>query len=568
MAINKILYDIIENTSPRFNKSVTDGNVKDILKNSPQYLDNFFRSSIKSLTAPAGLTYEGYRICTPQETLDNVILAKNSKATYDIARSDLYLVEHIFKYKGEVIRRPQYLPFATDGNVLRISDTAYSIVPVLSDTVLSPSPTGVFVRLLLDKINIKDVQRNYIKNGDRVYGSLIYTSIVKVSTMNIDDNIGKPLTPVSLYLLGKYGIHGVFRKYIKTNKYIITTDKDVDKYKDDYNVYESTRIKPRSLKDTGYLGHTFKILIHKSVEASQFLDNFIFGLLYILDILPMHAEEASGLINSGVEEDEILFWKIMLGRITFKNSYSMDRIIESMLEHYDILEGYLDNLNQAKLALSGVKVNDFYDLLQVILENYNVWVRNSKEYNSNVDNKYIDIEYYLFYDIIVGFNKIILNINKRISKKANMSYEEVNKIFLNELTTGKIFSLIKSQQQNLAIMLCDNTLDIKYPKITALLENQSRGNGVKRGSNTQFPEHTRTLKGYDLIFGSLLFITKSAPSPTFRINTYVNINWTTGKVLYSNLVTTIVKLDNKLRGKLDADNKTIDYIDVDELDAS
>ena len=162
----------------------------------------------------------------------------------------------------------------------------------------------------------------------------------------------------------------------------------------------------------------------------------------------------------------------MLGRITFKNSYSMDRIIESMLEHFDILEGYLDNLNKNKLALSGVKVNDFYDLLHIIMENYNVWLRNSKEYNADINNKYIDIQYYLFYDIIVGFNRIILSINKRITKKANMSYEEVNKIFLNELTTGKIFSLIKSQQQNLAIMLCDNTLDIKYPKITALLEDR------------------------------------------------------------------------------------------------
>ena len=472
MGINKLLYEVISNTSPKFNKDVTDGNVKDILKDSPKYLDDFFRSSIKSLTTPAGLTYEGYRICTPQETLDNVILAKNSKATYDIAKSDLYLVEHIFKYKGEVIRRPQYLPYATDGNVLRISDTAYSIVPVLSDTVISPSPSGVFVRLLLDKLNFKDQQRNYVKNGERVYGSLVYTNIVKTSTMNLDDNIGKPLTPVALYLLGKYGIHGIFQKYIKTNKYIVTTEKDVSRYTDEYDVYESTRVKPRSLKDTGYLGHTLKVLIHKSVPPTQFLENFIFGMIYVLDILPMYAEEAAQHINGGILDDEILFWKIMLGRITFKNSYSMDRIIESMLEHFDILEGYLDNLNKNKLALSGVKVNDFYDLLHIIMENYNVWLRNSKEYNADINNKYIDIQYYLFYDIIVGFNRIILSINKRITKKANMSYEEVNKIFLNELTTGKIFSLIKSQQQNLAIMLCDNTLDIKYPKITALLEDR------------------------------------------------------------------------------------------------
>ena len=96
---------------------------------------------------------------------------------------------------------------------------------------------------------------------------------------------------------------------------------------------------------------------------------------------------------------------------------------------------------------------------------------------------------------------------------------------------------------------------------------QSRGNGVKRGSNTQFPEHTRTLKGNDLGFGSLLFITKSAPSPRFRINIYVVLDWYTGKIDDSKQSKTISKLDNKLRGKIDS-NTNIDYIDCEDVDAS
>lgn len=59
---------------------------------------------------------------------------------------------------------------------------------------------------------------------------------------------------------------------------------------------------------------------------------------------------------------------------------------------------------------------------------------------------------------------------------------------------------------------------------------QSRGNGVKRGNNTQFPEATKTLRGHDLYLGSLLFLTKTSPSPRFRSNLYMNYDIHTGKL--------------------------------------
>ena len=60
-----------------------------------------------------------------------------------------------------------------------------------------------------------------------------------------------------------------------------------------------------------------------------------------------------------------------------------------------------------------------------------------------------------------------------------------------------------------------------YPKITSVLEDQSRGNGVRRGGKNQLPEATKTLKGDDLSFGTLLFLGKTAPSPRFKINVFV-----------------------------------------------
>ena len=76
---------------------------------------------------------------------------------------------------------------------------------------------------------------------------------------------------------------------------------------------------------------------------------------------------------------------------------------------------------------------------------------------------------------------------------------------------------------------------------------QSRGNGVKRGNNTQFPEATKTLRGHDLYLGSLLFLTKTSPSPRFRSNLYMHYDIHTGKLSIPNDLKNIVdNLDKQL----------------------
>ncbi len=562
--MNDVLKRTIEENCPKFNKNVVEGTAKYVLKVIPEFFDDIIKSSIRSLSPSINLTYEGYRRLTPKEEFNRMIVSDINKTTYDLAVSDLYMVEYIFKYNNEIIRRPLYLPFTNDGNIIQISNTKYSIVPVLSDTVISPSYNEVFVRLLKDKLTFKSTTRNFIINGEKQPGQIVYTRIVKTSTMNLSDNIGKPLTAVSLYLLGEYGFKETMKRYCKTDKYVIT-NQDTTNLKAEYNIFESTRIKPRSLKEYGYNGHEVKICLHKSIEITPFLENFIFGIIYTLDILPEHADDMITVSNMDNIEEERLYWRIMLGRITYKNSFSIDRIVDDMNEHFDTLQGYLDNLIKTKLRENGIRVNNFFDLLVNILDNYNIWLINSKEYNSDINNRYIDMLYYIMYDIIVGFNKVILNINKRAGKKANLSQKEIVKIFTNELSPRKIFTLVKSQSQNLALMLCDSSTDIKYPKVTALLEDQSRGNGVKRGSKTQFPESTKTLKGHDLYLGSLLFLTKTAPSPRFRANLYMNYDVNSGRLIIpKDIERSIEKLDIMLRGRME--NAKIETFEVEDVE--
>ena len=560
--MNRVMLDMLKKNTPHFNKDVTDGSAKKILETVPDYFDDIIRSSIKSLNPSVDLKYLGYRRLSPKEEFNLTLMNSNNKSNYDLAESYIYMVEYIFEYQGQKISRPLYLPYCERGNIIRISNTQYHITPVLSDMVISPSYDRVFVRLLKDKLTFLAESKNFILNNEKIPGIIIHTNIVKTNAMNIMDNIGKPLTSISLYILGKYGFKESMFKFIGTDKWIVTTD-NVDDIRSEYNVFESTKVKPRSLKLVAYTGHDVKICIHKSVKLNNFIENFIFGIIYTLDILPMQAEDMVSIVNQASKpnatqvekEDEILFWRILLGRVVYKNSFSIDRIVMDMSEHFDNLNGYIDSQIKNKLRENGVILDNFFELLGLVLSNYNVWLINSKEYNSDVKNRYIDILYYIMCDMIIGFNKVIISINKRVSKKANMRIEEITKVLTNELSTRKIFNIAKSQSPSLCLMVVDSSSDLIYPKITAVFEDQSRGSGPKRNSTAQFPEHTKTLRGNQLVIGSLLNLTKSAPSPVFRINPYLRYNIYNGMIdIDPELKQSIDVLDKLLLGRLENEN--------------
>lgn len=91
---------------------------------------------------------------------------------------------------------------------------------------------------------------------------------------------------------------------------------------------------------------------------------------------------------------------------------------------------------------------------------------------------------------------------------------------------------------------------------------QSRGDGPKRNKIAQFPESTKTLRGHDLLLGSLLFLNKSAPSPRFRVNLYLDYNIYTGRLnIPDHIDKVLVKLDSMLMGR--ETNTKIEVLETD-----
>lgn len=98
---------------------------------------------------------------------------------------------------------------------------------------------------------------------------------------------------------------------------------------------------------------------------------------------------------------------------------------------------------------------------------------------------------------------------------------------------------------------------------------QSRGNGTRRGSKSQFPEANKTIKGEDIVLGSVLFLNKSTPSPRFRVNPFLHYDFSKTGRLYipEDIANTVAKLDVMLKGKQSNENDEIEIIDsVDDID--
>lgn len=555
--MNNLMRRMMDDCMPKFNPNVVDGSVDKLLLSIPNYLDGIFHSSIKSLHSDIDMQYIGYEYISPFEEFTKNFSTSGNDKSYDLAHSDVYPVRFKFRYKGEDITRELLLPYGSRGNIMKMSGTNYVIAPVLSDTILSPENDSLFVRLFKDKITFKSYTRNFIYNGDNRSGSIIWAEIMKNNTTS--GELGKPICGISLYLFANYGFRGVIERYFKDDlrkvmkrelveNDIIFTDKDRPDLLETHNVFESTKILPTKCKSitTTYIGHDAKFYIKKDIAETTFLTNCIYGVMNGLDTLPHYAKELIEHIEEGKVEEEKFKWKMIIATIACKGEYTVGRNVEDIMEHFYSLENYVDTYIIDKFKEIGIYVENFFDLLYVILYKYNELILSAKEYNSDIRNRYFDINYYICYDIMIGFNKVILSINKRNQKVKSpnnkqpggnqdlyikdIKKSEIEKMFHNDLKDKTIFGIIKSSSPNFHIIQAESTNDSMYWKCTAVNEDQSRGKGVKRATNARFPSSMQIARSYDTVLGSIFFLPKGTPSGRLRTNVFLDYNLNTGRI--------------------------------------
>ena len=137
-------------SEPTFTESIASGYAASQLTEEEVvgYLDRVIRSCEKSF--PNGLTYDGCRRMRPQEVyryFSSKKLDKNKR--WDFARTDVYLMEYAFSYKGQVLGPFQiFLPFTDDCAMTHINGKPFYNKPVVRDSVLQVTNNQIFLQFL------------------------------------------------------------------------------------------------------------------------------------------------------------------------------------------------------------------------------------------------------------------------------------------------------------------------------------------------------------------------------------------------------------------------------------
>lgn len=522
--MSPLMSRLMSEHTPAVNRQVMEGLAVTYMAKAEEYMDKVLRSASKSF--PQGLEYVGYERCTPEEEYSEITKDKGNKRVFNLARSDLYLVKYKFTFKGEAVQgRYIYLPFCGEAGMISLGGAMFHITPVLSDKVISPGFESIFVRLLRDKIIFKRWYHAVMVDGKRETTHFVWSKIYRKA----EDNKKVPattnaLTSVAHYLFAKYGFTKTFQKYAGFVPVVGEGEITPENYPpSDWVICESSQLasqtKPKTFIGNFYEPSKLQLAIPRNMWNNA-TKSLVVGFFYVVDHFPTR-------FRPGYLDSQSL-WMILLGHIIFSGLYGENQLYTNIQEHFVSLDDYVDTIVIEKLKENDYHVENFYDLLALILINFKTLSFSTENSALSMYGKSLDVLYYMLYEL----TKDIFTVNFLLSKQSNrrpLQMKDVVETFNKHMKMGSIFKLTSGK---IILESVSYSGDHKYPKITAKVVEQESKPGATRGKSK------RVVVGEDKYIdismveaGSILFLSKSNPTPTNHINPFVCLDLATGTIL-------------------------------------
>jgi hypothetical protein len=513
-------HDFLVQNTPPVNPLIMNGVGQAVMQRPEDYLHKVFMN-LKGY--PPGLRYLGCKRCTPLEEYTEYTRVKNNKRTADISQSDLYLVKFMFEFEGERLPdRYLSLPIIGEAGTFHLSGTMYHVTPVISDKVISPGQSSVFVRVLRDRNSFYRCYHSITVDSVRITTHVIWASLYR---RNSNTKKLPPTTKANTcnihYLLAKYGFSETFRKYTgcipKTGGSEINSETFPES---DWVIVESTKIQPKTSKDKFYKPTEIRLAIPRHIWNDN-IREFCAGFFYVVDHFPLQ------MTLPFLETKEQ--WMMTLGSIIFSGNHSHSKLIMDIKDHLISLDDCMDSIAIEKLADRDICVDTYYDLLAVIVKSFNQMVLEDTNSNLNMWLKNLDVMYYMLYDITSSMIKCMFEINKILQKRNRLLFQDVRTTMAKMINPGPIYKLASSRIVAEAVSYSG---DHKYLKITSKAAMQeATGNGSRESKGRTVISEANHLDVSMISTGSILFLGKSNPSPTNRLNPYAKIDINTGNFI-------------------------------------
>lgn len=522
----------IRETMPKFNSKLAEGFAVSQLPQAARYVDMLFKAVARSF--PKDVKYLGGRKCTAMEEYREITknktqktLKKNSKRTYDIAQSGLFMMMYDFEFKGKkLLPRPLYLPYVTQGGHIMISGSRYSIAPTLADRVISIQEKSIFVRLIKTRFMVYRLMQHYLIDGHdfstHVAKSKIYQKVVvkdRSDTTRVDADSTMPH-----YLLCKYGLTQAFQMFGNCTP-IVGDDVSITKEKyptDEWHICASSRsmLSPAT-PPVGWGGNPLfyqpsklRVAIRKS-ERSPMVEKLLGGFFYLADMFPDKMRHYGDM-------EKPLFWVLLLGYIVAPGTHHAGKLQKEMDTHIRSLDEYIDPIIKQQLEKIGMHVDDVYQLFAILTERFNDLLLGGSNKLSSMYDKEMNVLYFVLYDI----SKAIVELGFRMMKlaeKPNLEEKEVINALTSQIKPGLIYNINKN---------VGSVSPNSYPgdnmalKITTLLVPQQASNkkATRGHSSLQLSDPINNAHSSIAEIGAYANLPKSQPSGHFRASLYTQLD--------------------------------------------
>lgn len=515
------LIDFFDKTTPDLNPLISHGLATADVKDAALYIDRVIDSVFRN--KPQGLTYLHYERATPEEEYFEFSKKKKSrgkqkttKRVYDLAKSNKYMVKYFFEHNG-VKLDPFYLaiPYCTDAGMIMVRGTKYTITPVLTDSVFSVGIDNIFTRLLRAKVTFrKDI--HYFKVDDkRELAQVLWSKIHNAKPPPVANRIATCNTPLLLYAFCKFGFSEAYKHFmgfvpVVGDRESITIASHPP---EEWVICESGVIgKPKTSRLKDYVPSTLRLAIRRT-DFSLKVKNLIGSFFFILDHFP------NQVVASSLED--VGNWQHVLGLMLFSIHESAGKIRASVRSHMASLDNYIDTIVESKLLDLGYHCNNIYTFFEIVLDNFNEWMKDASDKIVSMYGKELNVLYWLLLDVTNNICKLYF---KLTASEKVLALSDIKKMMSTQINTGLFFKLTSGHAE---MSVSSTSSSCKVFKITSSLVSQSataRTKGGKKPNQTSMDDPAKALHVSLAEFASHLYIQKVEGTGRSRLNTCVQVD--------------------------------------------
>ena len=404
---NKIISEIYKKM-PKFNRHLLVDYPEKKTNQVKDKLAMVFKGGLDFIDRGQGyMTYKGYKILTPEETLEYEFTSRDKdKKFVPTYRTHLELVCYMFEYKDQngIVKDYFvyiYFPYLLD-NIFLINDSRYSLMYGITEKIFTKSENGALTtRVLRQPINFFRNEKIKVISHD---GSLILNEFIVYAKLH-SKKLTSLKTSIPHYLVCKYGFFNILSMFKLKREDILFTNvvdpSDIDNY------YFKARKTLKSKKND----ISIYMRVSKKALRNKIAQKFVVNILYLL----MNKNDHISAKELNDEESSDIHFKTYMGKMLYPE-LAKPVAFSQAKTHLSSIDNFLDIITQDKFKTFGLKVKDIWDFIYYIFLNIDNILTNFIP--QNLYDKRLDIadQYMLSIYIQKLYTNIYDNKNKNKNK--------------------------------------------------------------------------------------------------------------------------------------------------------